>query len=272
MINIDLSKVPSLRLLVYLLALIPGLFFLFSVAAGNPQVAKTTIQQINGVYPVPPFGLLLIFVGAGFVIGQALILLSWLIELTLTGIYRTPRAVFRMIFGQLWLYKWFGRHQKIPPAKSSLGVRTLGKLIFLARVDKPDPPDARAVRWCLAAATEILLERRYGIDRDRATGPNGGEWQVWSSSLGKPIKSLAEMMNAGRTTLACGVAGFLSLGVAPRLIERFYISLSSIFVFCGLWSAGWFFFQARNQVSLDMLRLRSILLELQDYPPSAPKS
>jgi hypothetical protein len=78
MINVDLSKATSPRFFVYLLALFPGLFFLLSVVVGNPQLAKAAIQQMNGVYPFPPYGLLLILVGSGFVIGDALILFSWL--------------------------------------------------------------------------------------------------------------------------------------------------------------------------------------------------
>jgi len=271
MISFDLSKAPSLRFFVYLLALFPGLFFLLSVAVGNPQLAKTTIQQIAAVYSFPPYGLLLILVGSGFVIGQGIVLLSWLIEMILANAYRAPGAAFRKLFGAQWLYRWFGKHQGIPPNPSFV-IRTLGKLIFLARAGELDPLDARAVRWCLAAAAEKLLERRYGIDPHRANGPNGGEWQVWYSVLGKPIKSLSESQNAGRTTLACGVSGYLSLSIAPQLIERYYISLCSMFVFAGLWTAGQHFFLARNPIRLDVLRLRSVLLELQDCSPSEPKA
>jgi hypothetical protein len=54
-----------------------------------------------------------------------------LIVMVLTGIYRAPRAAFRKLFGEQWLYNWFGRHQGMPP-KTSVAFRTLGKLIFPA--------------------------------------------------------------------------------------------------------------------------------------------
>lgn len=271
MISIDLSKAPSLRILLYLLALLPGVFFLSSVAFAAPQLAKVAIENIKGVYPFAPYALFLIFLGMGFVVGQAFIVLSWLTETILFALYRLPRASFRNVFGGNALYRWFGKHQGMPPRRD-FATRAIGKLIFLARGTQVDSSDAQAMRWCLMAATEKLLERRYGIGKQRASGGNGGEWYIWASNLGKPQKFLVESRNAGRVMLACGLAGFMALFLAPRLVERYYISLCSLFAFSGLWTAGWFFFAQRNPVRRDALQLRSVLLELQDCSPSRPKT
>jgi hypothetical protein len=270
MINLDLSKAPSLRILIYLLALIPGLFFLLCLAVGDPRLAKTTIEQIDGVYPVSPFGLLLILAGSGLVIGQAFILLSWLVESVLAAIYRALRAAFRKLFGGQRLYRWVASHQRIPPAKTGIAIRALQELHLRARGGRGDSEYAGALRLCLAAAAEKLLERRYGIGLDQPLGPE--EWEVWFSFLGRPIERLIESMNAGRIILACGVAGFSSLGFAPRLIQRYFISMCSVFVFCGLWQAGWYLLQIRNPIKRDSLRLKSILLELQGLSPPGPKT
>jgi hypothetical protein len=137
-------------------------------------------------------------------------------------------------------------------------------------MDKPDTSDAKSVRWCLAAATEKLLERRYGIGKLRATEPNGAEWPVWYSILGNPNKPLIEQRNVARTLLACGVAGFSSIRLAPGLVELYYLLLCALFAFSGLWTAVWFFIQARSPIRADVLRLKSVLLEHEGCSPPVP--
>lgn len=192
MISIDLSKMTPPRFLVYLLSLIPGLFFLFSVTLGNPGLTKTNIEQIEWVYPLPPYALLLVLVGSGFVIGQAFVQLSWLIEQVLAGLYCLSSATFRKLFGGHRFYRWFAEYQEMPQ-KTNFRVRALRKLMILATSPGLDTPDAQAVRWCLAAATETLLKQRYEIEPERASGP-GGAWQVWYSTMGKPVKPVVEYL------------------------------------------------------------------------------
>lgn len=265
MINIDLSKTPSLRFFVYLLALIPGLFFLVSIALGNPLLAEGLIKEVGHLYPVPPYLALFLSLGSAFVIGQAFVLSSWLLAWLLTTLIRLPKAVFRKVFGANWLYRWWGKHQAIPPKRTALFVRTLRGLNMFARKVDADPADARLVRMCLGVAVEKLLERRYGIDPHRAGGPNG-EWGVWYSVLGKPPKQLGENLNAGRTTLATGLAGFCAIGIAPSLLQRYFIAMCALFALCGLWTALAHFFTFRNSANLDVWRLRAVLLELQELP------
>ena len=267
MINIDLSKTPSLRFFVYLLALVPGLFFLVSVALGNPSLAEALIKETGHLYPIPPYAALFLSLGAAFVIGQAFVLSSWMLETALTILIRLPKAVFRRVFGANWLYRWFGKHQGMPPNRT-LFIRALGKLIFFARMTDINPADARAVRACLGAAVEKLLERRYGIDGLRAGGTNG-EWGVWYSVLGKPLKGYRESLNAGRTTLASGLAGFCAIGSASGLQQPYFIAMCSVFTFCGLWTALNNFFVFRKPVNIDVFRLRAVLQELQELSPEA---
>lgn len=262
MINIDLSKTPSLRFLVYLLALIPGLFFLASIALGNPVLGGALTKELAKVYSLPQYAALFLALGSGFVFGQAFVLLSWMIETFLITLVRLPKAIFRKAFGANWLYRWFGKYQGIPP-KRTIPVRILSRLIFSARAMDADPADARVVRACLGAAVEKLLERRYGIERDRAGGPNG-EWGVWYSVLGKLPVRYHENLNAGRTTLATGLAGFCAMTIAPSLIQRYFIAMCSLFALSGIWSALANFLHFRNRVNLDVFRLRAVLLELQE--------
>lgn len=266
-----MSKMSTPRALIYLLALFPGLFFLSSVAVGNPQLARTTIEGIKGIYPFASYALVVIFVGTGFVFGQGLVLSAWLAELVIFSAVRLPRIAYRGLFGSNWLYKWFAKRQGTPPS-TNRAVRALGKMIFLARSVPTDSTDAKAVRFCLAAATESLLKSKYGIGAQRASGPNGGEWQVWYSVMGKPLRSLVETRNVARITLACGLAGFLAMLIEPRLIDRYYIGLISVFTFCGFWTPCWIFFQVRNPIRADVLRLQAVLTELEGFSSSADKA
>lgn len=270
MINIDLSKTPSLRFFVYLLALIPGLFFLVSAAFGDPAQAEAVIRLVTHLYAFPSYVLLFLAFGSAFVIGQTFVLSSWMLEMFSTALVRLPKAAFRKIFGANWLYRWFGKHQGVPP-KRTIFVKVLSRLILLARTMDADPADARAVRTCLGAAAEKLLERRYGIDPHRADGPDG-EWSVWYSVLGKLPERYRESLNAGRTTLATGLAGFCAMGIAPSLLQRYFIAMCSVFAFCGLWSSLANFLQFRNPVNLDAFRLRAVLSELRDLPPESKEN
>src|ERR1700734_1964217 len=265
MIHIDLSKVSAPRFLVYLLSLFPGLFFFLSVGAGNPQLAKATIDRIYEVHHFPAYSFWFLLVGSGFVVGQAFVLLAWLVEMILTGAYCTPQTLFRMVFGARWLSRWFVRVRGVPPRRT-WAVRVLGWCIYRATRPASDPQHARRARSCLGAAAEKLLERRNGIDNGR-----GDQWGIWYQVLGRPVKPLVENRNAGRVTVATGLAGFVALGLAPGLIERYYVGMCSVLVFSGLWTAGWFFFAWRNPVGREMLQLRGILQELRECAPRAPE-
>ncbi|MDE3063454.1 MAG: hypothetical protein KGJ51_10385 [Acidobacteriota bacterium] len=271
MINIDLSKAPSLRFALYLLSIIPGLLFLVSIALGNPRMASAVIDDVEKLYPgSPTYVALFLLLGSAFVIGQAFVLSAWLLETCITSLIRLPRAVFGKVFGAQWLYMWFGKYQGVPP-KRTVAVRALGRMIFLARTMGSEPADARVVRTCLGAAVEKLLQRRYGIDSDRAGGPNG-EWGVWYSILGKLPKRYAESLNAGRLTLAAGISGFCAMSLAPNLIQRYFFAMCSLFVFSGLWTGLANFMVLRDPVRLEALRLRAVLAELQELPPeTAPQ-
>ena len=271
MLSIDLTKAFSHRFLVYLLALFPGSFFLMSIAMGNPILAKGIISRLEGIYPIPAFALSLLLLGSAFFIGMTFVILSRLLELLLSGFFLLGRFAYRKLLGTQAVYVWFGKFQGTPP-KATLVSRVVGKLIFLARAGEIDTPDRKSVRWCLAAATEKLLEKRYGIDAHRATGPNGGEWQVWYSVMGQPVKNIVESLNGARTAFASGVAGFVALGIAPVLIERYYISMCSVLAVSSLWTTGYFYFQTKHPIGLDCLRLRAVLTELQELPSGTPES
>ncbi|MGA2338928.1 MAG: hypothetical protein ABSF75_03455 [Terracidiphilus sp.] len=264
MINIDLSKGLYLRPLLYLLALFPGLFFLLSVALADPGHAKLIIGDLTGIVSLPLYALSLILAGAGLIIGEAFILVAWTLEMALAVLYKAPRAIFRKLLGAQRVCRWFASIQGVPP-KQNTSQRLLSRWIMAARTDGDDQsPDAKAAWWCVIAAAETLLNKRYGIDEHRASGPNGGEWQVWASVLGRPITPMMESLNAARTILATGLAGFTAILISPELAQRYYVSMCSLFVFAGAWTAIGYLRFSRNVIRTHVLRLRSIMLELRE--------
>ncbi len=224
MINVDLSKGLYLRPLLYLLALFPGLFFLLSFALADPWTAKQIVGELSGVFSLPLYALSLILTGAGLVVGEAFILVAWALEMAIS-------AILKAVTGK--------------PGDGQT-------------------PEAKAVWFCVVAATEALLKKSYGINEKLASGPNGGEWQVWASVLGKPITPMVESLNAGRTILATGIAGFVAMMIAPGLAQRYYFSMCSLFVFAGVWTAIGYFRVSRSVVKMHAIRLKSILLELKE--------
>jgi hypothetical protein len=276
MINIDLSKMPSLRFLTYLLSLFPGLFFLLSVAIADPASSKPIITEIESLYSVPPYGLLVMLLGAGFVCGHAITTLAWFLEMLLVSTYlfirRVLRSLLRWTLAGQKVYEWFSKYQGIPPRRN-LFVRNLGRLIMLARTlhETPDSPDLQAVRWCLHAAVEKVIQRQFELDPRPTNGGTGREWRVWSVVIGKRLPYLQESSIAGRMTLATGLAGFIAINTAPMLMNRYYLSLCSILAFSGLWTRGWFFIQSRSPLKRDLLCLREALHALGAMPPIISK-
>jgi hypothetical protein len=59
------------------------------------------------------------------------------------------------------------------------------------------------------------------------------------------------------------------MGSAPGLQQRYFIAMCSVFTFCGLWTALTNFFALRKPANIDVLRLRAVLLELQELSPEA---
>jgi len=129
-----------------------------SVGFGSPSRAGAVTKEVGNLYHGPQYLTLFLALGCAFVIGQAFVLSSWLLGVLLTNLIIAPGAIFRMVFGTHWLYRWYGKHQGMPPNRA-ISTRVVGKLIFLARDwRRAEPANARVIRTCLGAAVEKLLE------------------------------------------------------------------------------------------------------------------
>jgi hypothetical protein len=262
MIKVDLTRVVSPRFGLYLLGLIPGVFFESSIAIGNSHFVASVMGRLRDIYPFGPYALLLLFLASSLFIGSGFFLTAWIVQLIIPLGFKLWRYGIRGTFGSQWMYRWFGRLQGIPPKRNIL-IRSLSKLIFWAR-GRELFTDARPVLKCLHTATKQLLQQRYGIEMTRHLQLDNSEWQVWPSVIGKPVKSFQEAIVGARTFLGCGLAGFAALHAAPALRERYFVALCSVFAVTGLFVSFNLAFWTFDPVRRNIARLRSVLLELSE--------
>ncbi len=261
-IKIDVSKAVPPRLFTYLLGLFPGLLFEISIALANPALAQHSIDRLKQIYPAQAYLLVILFVVSGFVFGQAFVQLAWIVNLIVGGAYRFFRVAVRSTFGSIKAYQWLGElQQKFP--KRPFPVRLYSRLVLAARMPERWQ-QAQPVLRCLHAASERLLKARYGIECDDTLSHSREELHVWFSVLGKPLTQYKEGLILGRTSLACGLAGFTALWWTPILRERFFLALCGVFAFTGCWIAVNQLRWTIDPVKLNTLRLQSVLLDLAD--------
>ncbi|MGA2351988.1 MAG: hypothetical protein ABSF70_16245 [Terracidiphilus sp.] len=268
MIKVDFSSAFSPRLIPYLAGVIPGLFFESSVAFGAPEIARSIISHIEQVFPFPPYTLVICFIASGFVLGQVFMQLAWFAELVMRAAYWAWRFGIRITFGSHMFYRWLAKIQQ-PPNKRGFFVRLFSWAIFAARMPKRYE-SARPVMTCLSLASKELLKKRYGIDVIDSLSPNGEEWHVWYSVLGKPLKRVTEGIIMMRSSLGCGLAGFLALPFAPSLWTRFFLGVCGVFTATGLYMTWSLFRWGTDPARLNQLRLKSVLLELADVGEAKP--
>jgi hypothetical protein len=268
MIKLDLSKVFSPRLVIYLVSVIPGLFFEAAVTIGAPETAQGILENVGKAFPFPPYALFFYFVALAFVIGHVFMLLAWFAELFLSAAYRIWRAVIRITFGSRTFYKWLAKIPR-PPDKRGIFVRLYSRAVFAARMPRRYEQAQPAVK-CLSLASKHLLKRRYGIDVIDSLSPMREEWYVWFSVLGKPPNNIREEVTMMRTTLGCGLAGYLALPFAPSLHTWYFLGACTVFAVTGLYMTWSHLLWRTDPVRLNLLRLQSVLLDLAEVGSAIP--
>jgi hypothetical protein len=270
MIRIDISRAIPPRLATYLLGIIPGVFFEASVAIGNPCFAASVLSRARDIYPFGHYSLFALFLASALFVGQGFFLAAWIVDLVVFSAFASGRYLIRNTLGSQWLYRWFAKRQGFPPKQSNF-THLLSRVIFWAR-GREYAVAARPVLKCLYVAVQRLLKARYGIDRRIGGNGDDGEWGVWYSALGRPLKDFKEASLASRTTLGCGLAGFTALYASPPLRERYFVALCLVFTFAGCFAsiglARWKF----DPVRKSMARLRSVLLELSEANTTTEKA
>jgi len=260
MIKVDLSKVLSPRLVPYLVSVIPGLFFEASIVFGAPKIAQGIISDMRQVFSFPPYDILICFIASGFVLGHVFIQLAWFAELLLSVVYWAWQFGVRITFGSYTFYMWLVKIQQ-SSNKRGFFIQLFSWAANAARMPKRYESAQPAMK-CLGHASKELLKMRYGIDVMDSLSPNGEEWNVWYSVLGKPLPWIKEAIPTMRASLGCGLAGFFALPFAPSLRTWYFLGACSVFAVTGLYMTWNLLRWKTDPVKLNYMRLQSVLLDL----------
>lgn len=261
MIKLDLSKAFPPRVLVYFIAVIPGLLFESTLIVANPERVHSLLANVERAVAIPPYAVLISLLASALVIGHVFTLLAWFGDLLLEIIYRTWLRFIRITFGSRTFYQLLGRLQGTPPKRNIL-VRLFSWAVFKARMPT-EHQNLRAILKCLGTASQQLLKKRYGIDAI-AEMPSSEEWHVWYSVLGKPIPGFIESVTVMRASLACGIAGFVAMAIEPSLRTRSFRGFCVVLAAYGLYRTWTVFRWRTDPARLNIMRLQCVLLDLAD--------
>src|SRR5215471_4578416 len=144
MIRVDLSRVVQPRLGIYLLGLIPGVFFESSIVIGSPAFAASVISRLHQIYSFGPYALFLLFLTSSWFIGSGFFYAAWITARLVFYAFVLSRYVILIAFGSQWLYQRLGTLQGVSPKQTFL-IRWLSKLVVWARLRKYSNFEARPV-------------------------------------------------------------------------------------------------------------------------------
>ncbi len=168
MVRIDLSKVLPISALRHLAALIPGFFFLFSIALGNAPLAAQLSVQLQSAFPFGQFALIFVALFLAFVVGSASINLVILIQHLLQFAYK-PYLLLRGWIREKVLLTYVNRLLNVaPPQPNSPPPKPKPRWLFnfrsrtIQRIYSPGASNRAIFEWWEALA-EQLLRTRYGM-------------------------------------------------------------------------------------------------------------
>src|SRR5208282_893094 len=165
--------------LVYLTALIPGLFFEVSILLGNPELVGIHLAKTQHAIPLSPYLQLVIALFLAFIIGTAFMLFVGFIQLLLCYLHR-PLLIMKEEFTRwalLPLLNWLARFHFFARRQRFYRLRNR----VAARAADPERPERVATKAWHRLARK-LLQQRYGLellDLDE-------EWELFFWSIGTP--------------------------------------------------------------------------------------
>jgi hypothetical protein len=262
MVNIDLSKVLPSRAHEYLVGLVPGLFFVLSLAIGNPDLIARLAANSARSLTLGPFVMLGATLFLAFVIGNGFILVVSLIQYLFGFLYQFKLLVYRLfckwplqqitrwlLTKPRWQRPWLGHFNTRVVITAAVGFQ-----------------DWRRFTRCWFVLARRLLRVRYGMEpRDL----KDGDWEVLYRTLGtvKP-----EEIRGSSMMIAChatGWAGLVATQIAPFLRNKYYIGFDLFLIFNGLLH-DYYVAKIRVDPRLNIgLAIRAVL---RDFPKPEPHS
>src|SRR6267154_5072602 len=259
------SGVIPPHLYVFLVALVPGLFFELSILLANPSLFCELFargQDGSGMGRYAIWGVVLFF---AFVIGNAFILLVTLIQRLLGYLYglwawvREELCIWPLSPIMAWLGKkpWFFRRRRF---------REFADHIQLLASGTPLDVGARKL-WSIVARR--LLKERYGIGADNL---GQEEWNALYQTLGtlriEDVRGSMTMI-VSEATGWCGIA---ATWFAPTLRNRYYVAFCALLIVAGLLHDWYVAAGLNNPLFLGFLKVRALLREFQNTTTRSGRS
>jgi hypothetical protein len=277
-----LSRVLPPKTYLYFSAFLPGLFFVFSVLLANPELASQLAARSHEGFGFGRYFTLVIGLFFGFVIGNALMLFTSLVQYAIRCIYRIVLFFWEQIQTHILLpvlmsltHTW-----KTPPATTAnpnptpiprwippkwvnrLYERTLTKV---QRIQNLNPRPTAAYLWWDAFARRVLVKRYYFPAEDKLPAVSFQPLQdVLAEPSAEEIRG-SVLMNASQAT---GWAAIVASRFAPDLRNKGYIIFALFLIGCGLihdFSVAKYLYDPDIG---DTARLRALLREFPRIQPT----
>jgi hypothetical protein len=254
MLNLDVSKAVPRTALIYLTALIPGLFFEVSILLGNPELIGNHLAKTQHAIPLSPYLQLAIALFLAFIVGNAFMLFVALIQLLLCYLHR-PRLILveeltrqplLPLLNWLTQFRFFASRQRFHQFRNRIAKHA---------ADPEKPERVATTAWHRLARK--LLQQRYGIDLSDLEE----EWEPLFWSIGTPTDVEWRgplLMIASEASGWCGLAATL---LAPELGNRYYLALCLLFILLGLHNDYWVALRRTHPAAIANGQIRALLRE-----------
>jgi hypothetical protein len=248
------SSVVPPRAYVFMVALLPGLFFELSILLADPALVCDLVARARDGLGLGHYEILGLSLVIAYVIGNALILLVTLIQRLLAYPYKLRAWVWEELCAWplsplvVWLGRkqWWGRRQRFRDFSMYVQERASGM------------PADEGARKLWAIIGKRLLREKYGVE-PKDLGQE--EWNALYWTLG----TLTITDVRGSMTMivfeATGWAGLAATLFAHQLWNRYYVGLSALLILAGLLHDWHVAGNLNNFRFLAYLKIRSLLRE-----------
>lgn len=264
MIKIDISRALPVNALRYLVAFMPGLFFLFCVALGNPCLASHLIARLQVSIPLGQYATLFVAFFLAFVIGHTFINFVSLIQYLLQKAYG-PWLSLKATFRERALLPLLNRLvHPLPSKPNSPQPKPRPRWLFnlrshtLQQIYSPVPSARAAFRWWQAIATQ-LLRTRYGMKDDDF--PPETSWQPLLYVLTTPTRQELRGYLIMIASHATGWSALAASRFAPALRTRWFYLFAFLLIGTGLIHDLTVADNKLNPLAAGTLHLRALMRE-----------
>ncbi len=241
---------------VFLVALMPGLFFELSILVANPSVFCELFEMAregSGLGKYALWGIAFFF---AFVVGTAFILFVTLVQRLMGYVYRVWAVLREWLF--VWpLYRLTTWLRQKPRWVRNRWLNNLFNYMHARVWGRAQDEGARRL-WAVFAKRLMKEKYRIGREEQHLEQP---EWNALYQTLGTlRIEDLrgAMTMVVFEATGWCGLA---AMRFAPTLRNRSYLALSGLFIVAGLLHDWYVAANLNSPLFLAYLKIRALIRE-----------